>query len=386
MNPLPGGGAETAPGCIFKDLLIRGDDNTTDWWGTGIKVTDPALPVFRSVNIFGRSGGTSAQITSATDYGIQIEGGGLDVSPTFDDVFVLEYDTGLYLHSSANPGIEGIYVDKSDFVHCNTGVYCRSEASGGYKSIMFHMINCHVQAFIRGIRLFEVKGFNISHNFIYSSSTEDVTTEGIYVENSVDGIIADNRVEGLPVQTTMKGIVVDDCNDVTVSNNRCNTPGLAVEFAGITFDSLHGGTAQEGAGARFTDSANGPNNGLYRSTIPLSCAGTIAGAGTTNYFVTAMSATENLIYGVASASGIFRNLHIKQNTAPGVGQTTTYTLRVDGSDTAVTCQASGAAATTASDVTHSVAIASGQSWSLKIVQSGGAASTIAVAGIQFEPA
>jgi hypothetical protein len=385
MDPLPGGGAETAPGCIFEDLTIKGDVTTADWWGTGIKVTDPALPVFRSVNIFGRSGGTSAQIASATDYGIQIEGGGLDVSPTFDDVWVLEYDTGLYLHSSANPGVEGIYVDKSDFVHCNTGVYCRSEASGGYKSIMFHMINCHVQAFIRGIRLFEVKGFNISHNFIYSAVTEDVTTEGIYVENSVEGIIADNRVEGLPAQTAMKGIVVDDCNDTTVTNNRCSTPAAAVEFAGITFDSYHGGTVQEGAGAVFTDSATGPNSGLYRHNIPLSVAAAVIPQNSTNYFITAANGTENLVYGIAPCDGIFRNLYMVQNTAPGAAQTTTYTLRVNAGDTSVTCQIAGAAATSASDLTHFATITAGQSWSIKIVQSATAANTIPSGGIQFEP-
>jgi hypothetical protein len=373
-----------SPTCIFEQMAISGESRSTDYWGIGIKVTDGVLSVMRDVNIFGRAGGTSAQIASATDQAIWFESTRLDVAPTFNNCWIHEYDTGIYVHTTGNPGQEGIYVRGCNIVACNYGVHVRSEASGGYKTVQVYVLTNHIQALIQGVKLYEVTHFDISHNNIFSSDAENVTTEAIYIENSVPGVVMGNVIEALPVQTTMKGIVIHNSANVIVEGNWCKTPGNAVHFTGITFESYHGGNIQDGAGSSFVDGASGVNGGLYKSTIPLSTGGAIIAAASTNYFVNEMSSFENTIWGVAACKGILRNLIVYQNVAPGASQTTTYTLRVNNADTGVTCQVSGSNIS-ASDTTHHAQIAAGQAYSVKVVQSAGAANTICMGGVQFEP-
>jgi hypothetical protein len=61
------------------------------------------------------------------------------------------------------------------------------------------------------------------------------------------------------------------------------------------------------------------------------------------------NATENLVRIVMTRTAILRRLFVTLNTAPSVGDTRTFTVRVNGANTALTVSLTGAA-TTASDV------------------------------------
>lgn len=110
----------------------------------------------------------------------------------------------------------------------------------------------------------------------------------------------------------------------------------------------------------------------------------LAANSTTYLSPSGNAAAENGINGVCSEPGIFKNLYVKQSVAPGASQTTIYTLRKNGVDTALTCTVSGAG-TTASDTTHTVAFAAGDTWSIKAVNSATAATTVPAGGITFQP-
>lgn len=71
-------------------------------------------------------------------------------------------------------------------------------------------------------------------------------------------------------------------------------------------------------------------------------------------------------------AGVFKNLLIKLTTAPGGATTWTFTLFLNGVATALTCGLTGAA-TTASDITHSVTIAAADLVSIEAKPSGGPA-------------
>lgn len=127
---------------------------------------------------------------------------------------------------------------------------------------------------------------------------------------------------------------------------------------------------------------DGPMQVKAKTPIYINSQSGVGGPGATAFFVVGANATELNIYGTAPETGTFKNLFLKLNTAPGVGQTDTFTLRVNGSDTAVTFVVSGAAVS-GSDTTHSVAVTQGDTYSIKIVGSAGAAATIANGGISL---
>lgn len=88
-------------------------------------------------------------------------------------------------------------------------------------------------------------------------------------------------------------------------------------------------------------------------------------------------------------AGIFKNMFIRAASAPGAGQTTTYTLYVGTiaamTSTSVTCTLSGAAATTCSDTTNTAPIAAGQAWAIQVAtSSGGTATAQQIMGIELD--
>lgn len=85
----------------------------------------------------------------------------------------------------------------------------------------------------------------------------------------------------------------------------------------------------------------------------------------------APSATERPL-GKATRAGSARNLYCDLGTAPGGADTAVFTVRVAGSDTALTCTITGAA-TTCSDTSNTPAATAGQRLSVKAVSSAGTA-------------
>ena len=66
-------------------------------------------------------------------------------------------------------------------------------------------------------------------------------------------------------------------------------------------------------------------------------------------------------------AGVLRNLRVKCQTAPGTGNTDAVTVRVNGVNSALTCNVV-TTATTGSDLTHAPAVAAGDLVSVQVVQ------------------
>lgn len=71
----------------------------------------------------------------------------------------------------------------------------------------------------------------------------------------------------------------------------------------------------------------------------------------------------------APAAATVGNFYVQLSAAPGLGNSVAFTIRKNGSDTAITCTITGTA-TSANDITHSFSCAAGDLLSIKIVPSG----------------
>lgn len=124
------------------------------------------------------------------------------------------------------------------------------------------------------------------------------------------------------------------------------------------------------------------------SLLLSSGAATVA-AGATVYLGPAdANATEGLMLFYLPFKARIRNLHTHANTAPVGAETFIYTLRVNGSDTALTCTVTGGN-TDGQDRTNAVAVPTpagpntAARLSLKLVTSGGAAAAVHTVGFEI---
>lgn len=111
--------------------------------------------------------------------------------------------------------------------------------------------------------------------------------------------------------------------------------------------------------------------------------GTTIAAATTTYFWQGIDSGVTKIWVIIPA-GTLKNLRIKSNTVPGSAKNYTFTLQLNGVDTAMTCQISGAGSDTASDTTHTITTA-GEVYNLKVVTDSGAATAAFTFSIEYTP-
>ena len=116
-------------------------------------------------------------------------------------------------------------------------------------------------------------------------------------------------------------------------------------------------------------------------------AGTLT-AGQTKYTgVWAGSVSEGDVYTqvLMAHDGTLRNLRVKGQTAPGSGQTHTFTVRKNGVDTGLAVTLSGSV-TSGANLTTSISVAAGDVLTLKEVASAGAATTSITASVEVDAA
>ncbi len=82
------------------------------------------------------------------------------------------------------------------------------------------------------------------------------------------------------------------------------------------------------------------------------------------------NATESSVDLEAPNAGTISNFYIQLSVALGVGNTTVFTWRKNGADTAITCTITGASATTCNDLTHTLTVAQGDLLDVKAVTTG----------------
>lgn len=121
-----------------------------------------------------------------------------------------------------------------------------------------------------------------------------------------------------------------------------------------------------------------------KQTVGGSSGNQTVAAGLTRYFGSGCASTVSSACGALSGiTGTFKKLYVQVGTVPGGSETQTLTLNVNGSDTSITCTIS-AAAGSCNDTAHTAAITAGQLYSVKVVSSGGAATTQYMWGAELD--
>ncbi len=120
--------------------------------------------------------------------------------------------------------------------------------------------------------------------------------------------------------------------------------------------------------------------GLYFPTGTTAIA-----AGATRYFTYSVNnAAINQVQVVCPHAGMLSSLIGYSVNPPGVGESFTYTLMVNGVPTALTCQTAGAVATSSEDLVNAVAVARGDLLCIRIVTTGAAAQARHAAGLMVK--
>ena len=134
---------------------------------------------------------------------------------------------------------------------------------------------------------------------------------------------------------------------------------------------------------------------VKRQKINFASGITSIGAGVTAYPPCCGKSGERVALGVGIANelwdnwlvtrpGILRNLFVKSNSAPGAGQSYTYTVRVNGVNTALTATISGAAQYFNTDLVNTVPVNVGDRIIVQIVTSVTATACVHSASVDFE--
>lgn len=87
---------------------------------------------------------------------------------------------------------------------------------------------------------------------------------------------------------------------------------------------------------------------------------------------------------IATRAGTLSKLVCHSDTPAGVGLTITFTLRINGVNTALTCQLTGAVAYDCSDLVHTAAVAVGDRITLQVVTSAGVNYPIVEGSVEFD--
>jgi len=222
------------------------------------------------------------------------------------------------------------------------------------------------------------RGGTISHNGRLTASLYD----GVNIQPGVSDWAVQNSVIGNDGQSL-----------VSQQNN-----GIKVEVGAsnryiITGNTIEGNTAltldDGGSGADKVIEGNFPrvipglnfSGALYYSS---STAASAPAAGSTAYIGTSVSTLYNPVAWRAPRDGVFSELRIYPEAAPGAGETFTYTLFVNGTATGLTGVVSGDSEFSLVVATPAVSVSAGSSFAIEIVTSSGAAVTNHSGSLKFE--
>jgi hypothetical protein len=205
-------------------------------------------------------------------------------------------------------------------------------------------------------------------------------------------IVGTPNMNGQFATATQGGII--DCQDITftgslaASTKRYVVDATSTLFCGKTGVSvdpntvLPGDTTGTGLGTfgqMFISTGPGSGGAYIGNFVKPIFGGNGSTASTSNstqYLSLANISTSEIYFMISPANYALTGFYVNVNTAPGAGQTYTFTLRTGGVDSSVTCQISGASALACSDTTHSVSVTASSAIDVKMVSSSSAATTI----------
>lgn len=122
---------------------------------------------------------------------------------------------------------------------------------------------------------------------------------------------------------------------------------------------------------------------ISQMVLSANTVATVAAATTTYVGTNGENATETIVRMVMPVAGVLRKLYVVAAAVAGAAQSFTYTVRVNGVDTTITCAVSGASATTANDTTHTASVVAGDTVDIKLVTSAGAAAVRHAIGLEL---
>lgn len=334
-----------------------------------------------------------------------------------DNVFTLEagfnpgntnavaiYIDGISTYSSTT-GNRDIQIDGCEFHGFEYGVLAEGSSGTNLKNI--DIINCHsftgtqsktclakidtarsvhiinnrsntigtTRSTLPGLILDAVENAEIACNFIGGvTGIEAVRVEG----NSVDVAIHDNHFLEA-VNTAHPYVKVDASSLVTIRDNHAQQYSAYttkfVQETGAGSGNVYGNNHLS---TTFTDPYDVANsNTTYRGADYSGASQSTVAAGATVYIGDngSQSAEYLTAWMNPSKAKYAKRLAVQVNAAPGASQTFTYTLNVDGVDTALTCQISGAGVFSAFDIDREALVSLGSRFAVKLVTSAGAAVT-----------
>src|SRR5262252_8311758 len=165
----------------------------------------------------------------------------------------------------------------------------------------------------------------------------------------------------------------------TVTATITGTPAFSVGL----FSSANGGTIDPQF-LTISGAFTGAKYAVYGPTFAFSTGATASTTSSTQFIGQgSINTTENNYYVVAPHVTRIEQLYVNVVTAPGVGHTFTFTLRLGGNDTALTCTISDNA-TACNDLVHeNTNVTSGVVIGVKMVSSASAATTQAAASVVY---
>lgn len=224
---------------------------------------------------------------------------------------------------------------------------------------------------------------NCSYNRITNNRFEEAQREGVIFSGGNYNTIVGNWINGNSLQT-VNGfdafVMVDGCSYNVVTNNTVHDWGApaqmhrtSFQIGGASINNTFANNKSRYAGTtHFSLSADSVAN-TFDKSVSASSAANIA-AGATAFLGPAGSATVSSNSYIAEGRVIVTALRLQLPAAPGVGQTVSATLMVNGVATAMFATVSGA--NFAAYAVGSIEIEPESSYSIRLVYSAGAVASI----------
>lgn len=227
--------------------------------------------------------------------------------------------------------------------HATTGCYLDNCSAGSYSG-NYHWNN------VRGFQ-----AVSCNYNEYALNRFENSDQQGVYIDSGSYCSFVGNRVHtnSLTTSGASDSVYIVNATRIIFANNNIFSWDATFSRWGVNFDgtctgaeggnSIHGYDTANFGPIRFagTSSVAGLGGDLV---IPLCTLTTVAGGATVYLGVNGSDATESNVYWVAGRRYAILYMWVAATADPGVGQTYTYTLRIDAIDTAMVATMSGAGA------------------------------------------
>lgn len=224
---------------------------------------------------------------------------------------------------------------------------------------------------------------NSGSNFFSANNTGTIEVGGTTTITTNLAILASANINGAITFMSGSSIVCSGITNIGVAFANAATGGV-VSISAPTFSGCGSVTGLKGsvsfggqilAASNKWDGLPGSTQGTFNGTpnyTGSSGSGTST-PNTTQYVGQGIFTSAATSLQAATNTQLY-NLNVFTFSLPGAGQTYTFTLDVNGADTAVTCTVTNAA-NTCQDLVHSVGVGNGSSYVLKMVSSATAAAT-----------